>query len=195
MREVVRRTRGGPVNEPEEKLQERLREAIAKGGPDPGLGVLREAGFAIDKEPEAGVGMRMRLGAGTDDGFTTTVYNPSPEPPPGWPAEVPFLAGVGGSLTLFDLPGRGFSVQWFKVPDPGAALKHLLDQSVAAGWHVVDTPASPLPPHMVLGQHVLLERNSVQRTLMSVLAKDFGMIQLVEHRAGSAGGIEPAPPS
>ena len=182
------------MNESDDKLQQRLREAIAKGGVDAGFGVLQEAGFGIDREPEPGGGMRVRLGDGTADAFTTTMYNPSPERPAGWPAEVPFLAGVGGSLTLFDQPGRGFSVQWFKVPDTKAALKHLEDQCVATGWRVVDTPASPLPPHMALGQHVLLERDDVQRTLMSVAAMDVGMIQLVEHGAGNVRGAEPAPP-
>jgi len=183
------------VKEPDEALQERFREAIVKGGPDAGFGVLREAGFAIDKEPEPGVGMRMRLGAGTDDAFTTTMYQPSSERPASWPADVPFLPGVGGSLTLFDLPGRGFSVQWFRVPDESAALQDLVDQSVGTGWHVVDTPASPLPPHMVLGRHILLERNSVQRTLMSVVAKEMSMIQLVEHGAGNARRADPTRPS
>jgi len=183
------------VNESDQKLQERLREAVAKGGPDAGFAVLSEAGFAIDKEPEPGVGMRMRFGTGTDDAFTTSMYKPSPERPAGWPGQVPFLAGVGGSLTLFDSPRRGFSVQWFKVPDATAASKDLVAQCLASGWRLVDTPAAPLPPHMVLGQYILLERGEVQRTLMSVVAKDLAMIQLVEQRGGKSHGGEPTPPS
>lgn len=169
--------------EPDDKLHERLREAVAKGGPDAGFAVLAEAGFAIDKEPEPGVGMRMRFGTGTEDGFTTTMYDPSPERPRGWPGEIPFLAGIGGSLTLFESPGRGLSVQWFKVPDTTAALKDLLDQSVAEGWRVVDTPPSPLPPHMVRGQYMRFERGRLKRTVTSVVAKDLGMVQLVEQPA------------
>ncbi len=182
------------MTEPDDQLQERLREAVARGGPDAGLAVLAEAGFSIEKDPEPGVGMRMRFGAGTEDGFTTTMYAPSPERPLGWPREVPFLAGVGGSLTLFHRPGRGFSVQWFKVPDPAAGLKELVDQSAAEGWRVVATPTASLPPHMVLGEHVLLERGELQRTLMSVAAKDLGMIQLVERGETQRRAAQPAQP-
>ncbi len=180
--------------EPDDDLGARLRAAVAKGGPDAGFAVLAEAGFAIDKEPEPGVGMRMRFGAGTEDAFTTTMYTASADRPRGWPGDIPFLPGVGGSLTLFDRPGHGFSVQWFKVPDVAAALKDLVDQSVVEGWRVVDTPRSPLPPHMVLGEHVLLERGELQRTVMSVVAKDLGMIQVVERGVKRGQGVEPTPP-
>ncbi len=182
------------MTEPDDDLQERFREAVASGGPDAGLAILAEAGFSIEKEPEPGVGMRMRFGAGTEDAFTTTMYAPSPERPRGWPGEIPFLAGVGGSLTLFDRPGRGFSVQWFTVPDPAAGVKELVDQSVAGGWRVMDAPISPLPPHMVRGEYVLLERGELQRTVMSVVAKQLAMIQLVERSAKRSRGVEPTPP-
>jgi hypothetical protein len=172
------------VIEPDDKLHERLREAVAKAGPGAGFAVLSEPGFAIDKEPEPGVGIRMRFGTGTEDGFTTTMYNPSPERPRGWPGEIPFLADLGGSLTLFERPGRGFSVQWFEVPDTKAALSDLLGQSVAEGWRVVETPPSPpLPPHLVRGQYLLFERGKLTRTVTCVVAKGLGMIQLVEQPA------------
>jgi hypothetical protein len=193
MRESVRWTWGGHVNESGRDLQDMMREAMAKGGPAAALDVLAGMGVAVEKEPEPGMGMRMRSGAGTEDGFTTTMYAAAAERPAGWPADIPFLADTGGSLTLFDQPGRGFSVQWWKVPDPSVATQLILDQCLAAGWRRPDatagTPCISLPGM----QTVALERDSVTRVLMSLGVKGFGFVQLVESRPGESRATGPTP--
>jgi hypothetical protein len=151
-------------------------------------------GVGIAKEPEPGVGMRMRFGTGTEDGFTTTMYSPAAEPPTGWPAEVPFLPDVGGSLTLFDRPGRGFSVQWFRVPDSAVAVQRILNECLASGWRRRDASELPAPSSLPGMQTVVLERDEVQRTLSSVAVKDFGMVQLLERHSGESCAVRPTPP-
>ncbi len=181
------------MDESDRELRERLRAAVERGGPDAGLEVLAQLGLSVEKEPEPGVGMRMRFGAGTDDAFSTTMYAPGPDRPSGWPADVPFLPGVAGSLTLFERADRGCSVQWFHVPDPSAALNDLAEQCVADGWRVQDAP--DLPPPMPAGSRVVvLGRGERQRTLMSVVAQDVGIVQLVERRPGGSCALPVTPP-
>jgi hypothetical protein len=181
------------MNESNRQLQEKVREAMAKGGPAAVLEVLSGMGAAIEKEPGAGVGMRMRSGTGTGDGFTTTMYEGASERPAGWPADIPFLPNVAASLTLFEQPGRGCSVQWWKVPDASAA-QLLIDQCLAAGWHRQVAPAA-MPPIGLPGmQTVILERDGVTRILFSLAVKDVGFVQLLESRPGPSGGMGPTPP-
>jgi hypothetical protein len=75
------------VNASGRELQERMREAVAKGGATAALDALAGMGVAVEKEPEPGVGMRTRSGAGTEDAFTTTTYADAAERPAGWPAD------------------------------------------------------------------------------------------------------------
>lgn len=173
--------------------QERMRQAVENGGPAAVLDALSGMGAAVERQPEAGVGLRVRSGAGTADGFTTTMYQAAAERPAGWPAAVPFLPHVGGSLTLFDQPGHGFSVQWWKVPDPSAAAQVLIDQCLAAGWR---EPAGPsaMPPMGLPGTRtVVLEREDARRTLSSLAIKDVGFVQVLESRRGPS--ERPAPSS
>lgn len=183
------------MSEPDEQFRARLREAVEKGGPSAGLELMKEIGFAIEKEPEAGVGLRMRFGAGTGDAFTTTMYTTTAARPAGWPPEVPFLPDVPGSLTLFDEPGRGFTVQWWKVTDPAAAAQRILDDSLAEGWRRQDAP-EPAPPSGFPGmQTVVLERHEMKRIVSSATLPAFGFVQLLERRPGESGDIAPpAPP-
>jgi len=182
------------MDESDRELRDRLRQAVEKGGPAAALDVLSGMGFAIEKEPEPGVGMRMRFGAGTEDAFTTTMYSGASERPAGWPAEVPFLPDVGGSLTLFDRPGRGFSVQWFRVPDPSVAVQRILSECLATGWQRRDASEPPAPSSPPGTQTVVLERDEALRTLSSVVVRDFGMVQLLERGPGESCAIRPTPP-
>jgi hypothetical protein len=182
------------MNESSRQLQEKMREAVQKGGPGAVLDVLSGMGVAIEREPEAGVGLRMRSGAGTADGFTTTMYAAASERPAGWPADIPFLPDVGGSLTLFEQPGRGFSLQWWKVPDPAAAARLLVDQCLAAGWRPQDAPAVMLPMGLPGTHTVVLARDDVTRTLSSLAIKDVGFVQLLESRPSRSGRPAPTPP-
>ena len=182
------------MNESSRDLQDEMREAMERGGPTAAFDALAGMGVAVEKEPEPGVGMRMRSGAGTEDGFTTTMYAPASERPAGWPVDIPFLPNVGGSLTLFDQPGRGFSIQWWKVPDPPAAAELILDQCLAAGWHRQDASAGTPPISLPGMQTVALERASVTRVLMSLGVKGFGFVQLLENRPGEGRATGPTPP-
>lgn len=183
------------MDEASRELRDRLREAVEKGGPAAAFDVLSGLGFGIEKEPEPGVGMRMRFGTGTEDAFTTTMYSPAAERPAGWPADVPFLPDVGGSLTLFDRIGRGFSIQWFKVPDPSVAVELILNECLATGWRRQDTAEPPAPSSLPGMQTVVLERDEVQRTVSSVAVRDFGMVQLLERHSGESCGVRPTPPA
>ena len=182
------------MDESNRQLRDKLREAVATGGPAAALDVLSGMGFAIEKEPEPGVGMRMRFGAATEDAFSTTMYAPTSERPAGWGPEIPFLPDVGGSLTLFDRPGRGFSVQWFKVPDPSAAMQQILNECLAAGWQRQDASEPAAPSSLPGTQTVVLERDEVQRTLTSVALKEVGMLQLLERHGGERCAVRPTPP-
>jgi hypothetical protein len=184
--------RGAIRMEWDEHLADKLREAVAKGGAAAGFDLLSKIGFAVEKEPEAGVGMRTRFGTGTEDGFTSTLYTAMPERPSGWPAEVPFVPGVSGSLTLFDRPGRGFSVQWWKVPDPSAAAQLILSECLAAGWRLREgSEVMPMPGL----QTIVLERDETERHLSSASLKAFGFVQLTERRPGESCAIPPTRPA
>jgi len=167
---------------------------MAKGGPTAAFDALGGMGVAVEKEPEPGVDIRMRSRAGTEDGFTTTLYAPASERPAGWSADIPFLPNVGGSLTVFDQPGRGFSIQWGKVADPSLAAQLILDQCFAAGWRRQDasagTPAMSLPGM----QMVALERDAMTRVLMSLGVKEVGFVQLLESRSGESRAPGPTGP-
>lgn len=175
-----------------EELRERLR-AAAKGGPDAVLDALAGMGMAVEKDPQPGVGVRMRFGAGTDDAFTSTMYLPSSERPRGWPAEVPFLPDVGGSLTLFERAGRGFSVQWFKVPDAPAAATRIVTECRAAGWRESDDPAASDAPAVPGSTTTVLERGEVRRLVTSLVAGEMAMVQLVERRPGDSCSLDRGP--
>jgi len=181
------------MEESRDELRERLR-AAAKGGPDAVLEAIAGMGMAVEKDPEPGVGVRMRFGAGTDDAFTSTMYLASAERPRGWPAEVPFLPDVGGSLTLFDRPDRGFSVQWFKVPDAAAAVRRIVDECRAAGWRESEEPAATGAPAVPGSTTIVLEQGDVRRLVTSVVTKEMVMMQLVERRPGESCAIGPRPP-
>jgi hypothetical protein len=190
----VRRTREAHVNDPDEHLADKLREAVSKGGAAAGFELLSKAGFAVEKEPEPGVGMRTRFGTGTEDGFTSTLYTATPERPSGWPADIPFLPGIPGSLTLFDRPGRGFSVQWWKVPDPSAAAQLVISECLAAGWRRREGPEAMPTPGLPGLQTIVLERDEAERHLSSASLKAFGFVQLTERRPGESCAVPPAPP-
>src|SRR5512135_2674875 len=64
------------MDESDRELREKLRAAFERGGPDAGFEFLSKLGLSVEKEPEPGVDMRMRFGAGTDDAFSTTMYPP-----------------------------------------------------------------------------------------------------------------------
>lgn len=182
------------MNESNQQLRDKIREAVEKGGPSAAFDALSALGVAVEKDPEAGVGIRMRSGAGTPDGFTTTMYAAAPERPAGWPADIPFLPNVGGSMTLFDQPGRGFSVQWWKVPDPSAASQLILNECVAAGWRRNDAPVATSPVSLPGMQTIVLERGEVTRIVSSLPVTGIGLVQLLESRPGEGRSMAPAPP-
>ena len=165
-----------------QELRDKLQQAARQGG-SAVLDVLSGMGMAIEKEPEPGVDIRMRYGSGTDEAFTTTMYSPAPKRPAGWPASVPFLPDVAGSVTLFDRPGRGVSVQWFKVPDPSLAVRIVLDECLATGWRLQPAPDAPLPASHG-AQVVVLRQDEAERTISGVTVKGFGMVQVLERASG-----------
>lgn len=162
------------------ELQDKALEAAKKGDVAGVLALVSEMGAAVETAPEAGVKLRMRAGSGTDDGCVTTGYEASAERPAGWPADVPFLANTQASLTLFDKPGRRVAVQWWKVEDPARAAQAVVQESLAAGWQ--ETSAPSLPGVLAGLRIALLERDGVERTVLSAAIKDFGLVSLTEGR-------------
>ena len=181
----------GPVGDSDEQLRDRMRRAIAQGGAAGAMQVLEEMGAAVEKEPEAGVGLRVRFGAGTDDSFTLTQFAAASDRPAGWPLAVPFLPDTAGALTLFDKPGHGFSIQWWKVTNPGAAVDGILRECVAAGWRLDDANEPQIRTPLPRMQIVSLRRDEDLRVITSAKVTEFGFVQLMERRRGERRSVPP----
>jgi hypothetical protein len=126
-----------------------------------------------DLPPEPGEVRRFHI-RGTPPEHYLIAYAPADEPPPSFPADLPWIPGAHVGLSRHG--GRDVAVHWYGV-DMEPALQRILEHSRAAGW--VDV-AGPRFPTASGAQIRVLEREGERRQVIAAGAGTSGMIQLMQ---------------
>jgi hypothetical protein len=119
------------------------------------------------------------------------LFAPAEQPPPTYPADLPWVPGAKTSLVVFG-PGQPVTVYWTEI-DARAAADLILSASVAAGW--AEAPGLRLPTASGV-RVVFLERLDSVRHLMVATRPEGGMIQLTQGvNRRQASNPDAAPPA
>jgi hypothetical protein len=103
------------------------------------------------------------------------LFAPADEPPPTYPADLPWVPAAKTSVLVFG-PGQPVTVQWSGV-DASAAAERIMAASLAAGWV---EPSGLRFPTATGARVVFLQRADAVRQMMVVVGAEGGMVQMTQ---------------
>jgi hypothetical protein len=130
----------------------------------------------VDELPTQGPGelRRMHMRGAPPEQYSV-MFAPADRPPPTYPSDLPWLAGVDTSLMCFG-PNEPLLVLW-SCADAAAAADRIIAESLADGW--TELPGFRFPT--ATGARItFLERAGARRTVQVSPPAGRGVVQLMQ---------------
>jgi hypothetical protein len=158
-------------------------EAVLSGQSDlleVGAADSRELSFWLLRDPGSPEGFEMVPRPHLNEPLapTATGFPASSARPDGYPEEVPFL---DGSAVIINPVGSKIRVFWLSPRHPVAALRELVEESIASGWKHVDD--APLPLASRAPRYVELRRGARARLFVLRVLGSHGELSMVDEDA------------
>jgi hypothetical protein len=140
----------------------------------------RELSFWLLRDPGSPEGFEMVPRPVPDEPLAPNAigFPASSARPAGYPEEVPFL---DGSAVIINPVGSKIRVFWLSPRHPVAALRELVEESIASGWKHVDD--APLPLASREPRYVELRKEAKARLLVLRVFGSHGDLSMVEEDA------------
>lgn len=168
------------MNPEEEKLLQAFEAVLESDDPSPEVTLADGSRFAVERDPAPGIVLRIRAlhGARASD-FSMVVYAAAPEPPPGYPEELPFVPHADVSIGRSGEDGRVWANWWFAT-NPSGVVEAVLRQSLSDGW--VEEPHDPGLSNLGV-RAVELHRGERTRFITATVTSPSGFVSFAEYPA------------